>query len=139
VLHADARAADKDADDVESVVLAGESVAVDPDLSGPAKLTLLVPVHGFNRITELGSSASFDLYERDQPTPLRDDVYVAMAAPEPPLADPPPFVREPLSGHALAERTQRLLGVLHARSVRVLLRSIITTSLRPQAAQRASI
>ncbi len=95
---------------VEPVGLPGPAVAVDPDRRRPGHLALLSPTHSLNGIAELVPGSGLHFHEHDRPLPLGNQVDVPVAAPEPPLKDPPPMAYEPSLGDALPGFSQCLRG-----------------------------
>ena len=79
------------------------------------KLPLLSPVHGLHRMPEVLTATRLDLYERHQPLPLRYQIDIPMAVPEPPIQDPPAPLSQPQRGNPLPFLAQCLRRRRHGR------------------------
>lgn len=104
---------------VESVRLAGPSVAVDPRLRALGQLALLAVIHGFDRITEIIRTARFDFHERDEVVLLSDEVDVAPPRPKTARENLPPGLLEVTRGDAFAKFAEVVGRFGHTRMVRM--------------------
>lgn len=99
----------KHSDDVEAVFMARRAVAGDPHQSGATQLPLLLPVDCLDRIPEVRPGPGLHLHERYEALALCDDVYVAVAVAEPPVAYGPALPHQPARRYALAKLTEFLV------------------------------
>ncbi len=101
---------DQHADHVETIGLVRPPVPSYPHRRRPSQLPLLCPSHRLDGITKLQPATRLHLDEGDHSPTFDDEIDIAMAAPESPLHDPPPFPPQPTLGDSLAQLSKLLPG-----------------------------
>src|SRR5690348_5700127 len=106
---------DQDPYHIEAKQLFCSPEARNPHRRRSRQLTLLAPVHRLHRVPEALATPRLDFDERHYPAPLRYEVEVAVATPEPPIQYSPAPLGEPRLGDSLAFLTKQLARCRHER------------------------
>jgi hypothetical protein len=104
----------QDADYIEAIALTRPAVTADPGGRGPGELALLLPIHGLDRIAEVGAVPGFDFNECHQSAALDYEIDVSMARPVPTLQHAPPGALEPPGRDALTQNPELSSFLCHA-------------------------